>query len=71
LLTEEKDWREEAKLNALSTSERAAVTNESLDYNDELKRGGPFLAAHALQDVSGVAFGSSALKGCRGARPLT
>jgi hypothetical protein len=43
---------EEAKLNALSTGERAAITNESLDYNEELKRGGHFLAAQALQDVS-------------------
>jgi hypothetical protein len=43
---------EEAKLNALSTSERAAITNESLDYNEELRRRGHFLAAEALQETA-------------------
>jgi hypothetical protein len=43
---------EEPKLNALTTSELAAITNESLAYNEELGRSGHFLAAQALQDVA-------------------
>jgi hypothetical protein len=38
--------------NGLDPSDRTTITNQSLDYNDELQQRGHFLAAAALQDVT-------------------
>jgi hypothetical protein len=42
---------DENKLNALSESESQALDDESLAYNDTLRKRGHFLAAQALQSV--------------------
>ncbi len=42
---------DEKKLNALSKSESDALTTESLDYDELLKKQGHFLAAQALKPV--------------------
>jgi hypothetical protein len=42
---------EEKKLNALSESESQALDDESLAYDDTLRKGGHLFAAQALQSV--------------------
>jgi hypothetical protein len=42
---------DEKKLEALSEAELAALNAEALAYDDELRRGGHFVTAHALQPV--------------------
>ena len=42
---------DEKKLNALSPKEFDALVNESLDYDDVLRKGGHFVAAQALEPV--------------------
>jgi hypothetical protein len=42
-------YLEETKLDALSKSEAAALTDESLDYDDVLRDNGHLIAAHALK----------------------
>jgi hypothetical protein len=42
---------DEKKLSALSEPEFRALTEESLDYDDVLRKGGQFIAAQALQSV--------------------
>jgi hypothetical protein len=42
---------DEKKLNALSEPEFQALTEEALDYDDVLRKGGHFIAAQALQSV--------------------
>jgi hypothetical protein len=42
---------EEKNLDALSSKESEALDNESLAYDDVLRKGGHFLAAQALQPV--------------------
>jgi hypothetical protein len=42
---------DEKKLNALSESELQALDDESLDYDDALRKRGHFIAAQALQSV--------------------
>ena len=42
---------DEKKLSALSETEFRALTEESLDYDDVLRKGGQFIAAQALQSV--------------------
>jgi hypothetical protein len=43
---------DEKKLNALSESESQALDDESLAYDDTLRKGGHFLAAQALESVN-------------------
>jgi hypothetical protein len=43
---------DEKKLNAMSESELQVLDNESLDYDDTLRKGGHFLAAQALESVN-------------------
>ena len=43
---------DENKLQALSENEAQALDDESLEYDDVLRRGGHFVAAQALQPVS-------------------
>jgi hypothetical protein len=40
---------EEAKLHTLSEEDGDTLTNDSLDYDEELRRSGHFIAAQALQ----------------------
>ena len=42
---------EEKKLDALSTRERDALIDESLDYDEVLRKSGHYVAADALQSV--------------------
>ncbi len=42
---------EETKLDALSKSELEALVDESLDYDDVLRRSGHYVASDALQSV--------------------
>jgi hypothetical protein len=42
---------DEKKLNALSESESQVLDDESLNYDDTLRKGGHFLAAQALESV--------------------
>jgi len=42
---------DEKKLNALSTKESEALTDEALAYDDVLRQAGHFIAAQALQSV--------------------
>jgi hypothetical protein len=42
---------DEQMMDAMSDSDREALTDESLDYDDELRRSGHFIAAQALQPV--------------------
>ena len=42
---------EETKLDALSKSELEALVDESLDYDDVLRRSGHYIASDALQSV--------------------
>jgi hypothetical protein len=42
---------DENKLNALSEKESEALVNESLDYDDVLRKGGHFVAAQALESI--------------------
>jgi hypothetical protein len=42
---------DEKKLNALSESESQALDDESLAYDDTLRKGGHFVAAQALESV--------------------
>jgi hypothetical protein len=42
---------DEKKLNALSEPEFQALTEEALDYDDVLRRGGHFIAAQALKSI--------------------
>ena len=44
-------FHDEKKLNALSARESEALTDESLDYDDVLRKGGHFIAAQALEPV--------------------
>ncbi len=44
-------YYDEAKLDALSKSEFDALVNESLAYDDQLRKGGHFVAANALESV--------------------
>lgn len=44
-------YEEESKLNALSQSEWTALRAETLNYVDELKKGGYLIAAEPLQSV--------------------
>ena len=39
-------------MQGLTTSEGATLTRDSLDYDDELRESGYFVAAHALQPVN-------------------
>jgi len=43
---------DEKKLAALSESEYQTLIDESLDYDDTLRKGGHFVAAQALESVS-------------------
>ena len=43
---------DEKKLNAMSESDWQALDDESLDYDDTLRKGGHFLAAQALESVN-------------------
>jgi hypothetical protein len=43
---------DEKKLDALSESDLQALIDESLDYDDTLRKGGHFLAAQALESVN-------------------
>lgn len=43
---------EQKTLDALSESEGAALTRESLAYNEELRKGGHYIVSNALQPVS-------------------
>jgi hypothetical protein len=43
---------DEKKLNAMSQSDLQALDDESLDYDDALRKGGHFLAAQALESVN-------------------
>jgi hypothetical protein len=43
---------DEKKLNAMSEIDLQALDNESLQYDDSLKKGGHFLAAQALESVN-------------------
>ena len=43
---------DEKRLQALSERESQALDDESLDYDDALRKGGHFLAAQALESVS-------------------
>jgi hypothetical protein len=42
---------DEKKLNALSEQESQALTDEALDYDDVLRKGGHLITANALQSV--------------------
>jgi hypothetical protein len=44
-------YLEEARLHALSSTERQALVNESLEYDDVLRRSGHYIASNALQSV--------------------
>jgi hypothetical protein len=43
---------DEAKLNALSESELQDLHDESLEYDDTLRKGGHFIAAQALESIT-------------------
>jgi len=43
---------DEQKLKAMSESDLQALDDESLDYDDTLRKGGHFLAAQALESVN-------------------
>ena len=43
---------DEKRLRVMSESEAQALDNQSLEYDDALRKGGHFLAAQALEDVS-------------------
>jgi hypothetical protein len=43
---------DEKKLNAMSESDWQALDDESLNYDDTLRKGGHFLAAQALESVN-------------------
>jgi hypothetical protein len=43
---------DEKRLRVMSESEAQALDNESLEYDDALRKGGHFLAAQALESVS-------------------
>jgi hypothetical protein len=45
-------WVDEAALDALGKSQRDALVADSLAYDEELQRGGHFIAANALQPVN-------------------
>ncbi len=42
---------DEQMMDIMSTDDREALTEDSLDYDDELRRSGHFIAAQALQPV--------------------
>jgi hypothetical protein len=46
---------DEKKLHAMSESDLRALDDESLEYDDSLKKGGHFLAAQALESVTAAA----------------
>jgi len=46
---------DEKKLNAMSESESQALDDESLAYDDALRKGGHFVAAQALESVHAAA----------------
>jgi hypothetical protein len=43
---------DEKKLHAMSENDLQALDDESLDYDDKLRKGGHFLAAQALESVN-------------------
>ena len=45
-------YMEEGVFDGMSEAEQKALTRESLDYDDELRRRGDFLSANALQPVN-------------------
>jgi len=44
-------YLDEARLDALSQSEHDALVSEALDYDEELRRNGYYIASDALQSV--------------------